>query len=103
MDENVSIYGSDAAAAILVRAATMFVSDGVRNACIDHNRRGVIAEAIRALGNNVDGLTLTIEKYPDVSHWVAERDAFLAIIAFLRTMLPSEPAPETPAEGVSAC
>lgn len=100
MAERVSIYGSDAAAAILVRAATMFVSDGVRNACIDHNRRGVILEAIRALSSHVDSLAGVIKTYPADHHWVVERDAFLAIIAFLRTLLP---APETPAEGVGAC
>jgi hypothetical protein len=103
MAERVSIYGSDAAAAILVRAATMFVSDGVRNACIDHNRRGVILEAIRALSSHVDNLAGVIKTYPDDAHWVSERDAYLAIIAFLRTLLPADPAPETPAEGVSAC
>lgn len=103
MTERVSIYGPDAVAAILVQAAILFVSEGVRDACIIHNRRGVIEEAIRALDTHVDGLKRVIETYPADHHWVVERDAFLAIIAFLRTLLPADPAPETPAEGVGAC
>lgn len=96
MAERVSIYGSDAVAAILVHAAILFVSEGVRDACIDHNRRGVILEAIRALSSHVDNLAGVIKTYPADHHWVVERDAFLAIIAFLRTLLPADPAPETP-------
>lgn len=100
---SVSIYSADAIAALVVNHARLLVDDGIRRVLsASRHRREVIEEAISELESDRCSCATLASKSPADPTWPIERDAYAAIIAFLRTMLPVE-TPTQPTEGVSAC
>lgn len=99
----VSIYSPDATAALITHHAKLFVDDGVRTLLITMNgRRDILEAVICALEDERGSCARLASKTPPDSGWATEQAAFDAIIAFLRTMRPTETQAQ-PKEGVSAC
>ena len=97
MAERVSINSRDAIAAALVIHGRAFASEGLRRVIdLGDAKDAVLKEVIRVFECDWSLRCELTAKHPLSQNWQIERDAYAVILAFLRTLLPVEPATTEP-------